>query len=381
MGDIVVQLDVFDEQRECDEAQSLQGPNNGINLSSHLDVFYEILRQVADTPQEIPFLSILQHLLRIDPKEPISDIIWDTAEKLVHRATLLENHEDSKRLLRSPSVQKVSCPHCRSDATSPSRKQSVVPVTATTPPKPPPPPPSAPAPPPPPPPMAMNGCGPPAPPAPPAPSSLRVGGTSPNSRPKTPETVSDSAILLPQQDTPMPKTKMKTINWNKIPPNKVIGKKNIWAIVANNHQHSPMSDIDWNEIEGLFCLQSTSTQGSPKLGGRGESNNNPGGGLVSGTDTVDRKQTKKENQEIILLDGKRSLNVNIFLKQFRSSNDDIIQLIKDGAHDDIGAEKLRGLLKILPEVDELDMLKTFDGDKARLGNAERFLLQLLEVPK
>ncbi|KAL5291519.1 FHDC1 family protein [Megaselia abdita] len=380
VGDIVVQLDVFDEQRECDEAQSLQGPNNGINLSSHLDVFYEILRQVADTPQEIPFLSILQHLLRIDPKEPISDIIWDTAEKLVHRATLLENHEDSKRLLRSPSVQKVSCPHCRSDATSPSRKQSVVvPVTTATPPKPPPPPPSVPAPPPPPPPMAMKGCGPPAPPAPPAPSSLRVGGSSPNSRPKTPETVSDSAILLPQQDTPMPKTKMKTINWNKIPPNKVIGKKNIWAIVANNHQHSPMSDIDWNEMEGLFCLQSTSTQGSPKLGGRGESNN-PGGGLISGTDTVDRKQAKKENQEITLLDGKRSLNVNIFLKQFRSSNDDIIQLIKDGAHDDIGAEKLRGLLKILPEVDELDMLKTFDGDKARLGNAERFLLQLLEVP-
>lgn len=40
-----VQLDVFDEQRECDEAQSLQGPD-GINLNSHLDVFYTILGQV-----------------------------------------------------------------------------------------------------------------------------------------------------------------------------------------------------------------------------------------------------------------------------------------------------------------------------------------------
>uniref|UniRef100_W8B9K4 Inverted formin-2 n=1 Tax=Ceratitis capitata TaxID=7213 RepID=W8B9K4_CERCA len=123
VGDIIVQLDVFDEQRECDEAQSLQGPN-GINLNSHLDVFYAILRQVADTPQEVPFLSILQHLLRIDPKEAISDVIWDTTEKLVHRATLLESHEDSVRLLRSPSVQKFSCPHCRGDATSPSRKNA-----------------------------------------------------------------------------------------------------------------------------------------------------------------------------------------------------------------------------------------------------------------
>lgn len=161
-----VQLDVFDEQRECDEAQSLQGPN-GINLNSHLDVFYTILGQVriilqcnifiknqtgfsidflslpfigwnilfcqvADTPQEIPFLSILQHLLRIDPKEAISDIIWDCAETLVHRATLLENREDSTRLLRTPSVQKFTCSHCRTDISSPNRKQSIpAPLTPT----------------------------------------------------------------------------------------------------------------------------------------------------------------------------------------------------------------------------------------------------------
>lgn len=56
-------------------------------------------------------------------------------------------------------------------------------------------------------------------------------------------------------------------------------------------------------------------------------------------------------------------------------------MIKDGDHDDIGAEKLRGLLKILPEIDELDMLKVFDGDRHRLGNAEKFLIQLSQVPK
>lgn len=125
-----MQLDVFEEQRESDEAH---GPG-GINLNSHLDVFYAILKQVtiqeisehifyflyqntvvltakwlhvqvADTPQEIPFLSVLQHLLRIDPKEPVSDIVWDTAETLVHRATLLESREDAAKLLRAPSVQ------------------------------------------------------------------------------------------------------------------------------------------------------------------------------------------------------------------------------------------------------------------------------------
>jgi hypothetical protein len=84
------------------------------------------------------------------------------------------------------------------------------------------------------------------------------------------------------------------------------------------------------------------------------------------------------------VDGKRSLNINIFLKQFRryfiplipliemmkfleenkkllvhfqfyllsffSSNDDIINMIMEGEHDDFGAEKLKGLMKILPEM-------------------------------
>ena len=75
--DLRVQLDVFEEQRESDQAQTA-GPHD-VDLSSHLDVFYTVYNRVQDTPQEIPFLSILQHLLRIDPKEAVSDIIWDTA--------------------------------------------------------------------------------------------------------------------------------------------------------------------------------------------------------------------------------------------------------------------------------------------------------------
>uniref|UniRef100_A0A1I8NG97 FH2 domain-containing protein n=1 Tax=Musca domestica TaxID=7370 RepID=A0A1I8NG97_MUSDO len=394
VGDIIVQLDVFDEQRECDEAQSLQGPN-GINLNSHLDVFYAILRQVADTPQEVPFLSILQHLLRIDPKERVSDVVWDTTEKLVHRATLLESHEDSVRLLRTTTAQKFTCPNCRSDAVSPTRKPN---ATTIAPPPPPPPAPAPPppppgcgkvggsvaggAPPPPPPPMTMCN-GPPAPPpipgAPPAPppvGNLLSAKTTMPARSLTPEPRLND-VLLPQQDTPAPKAKMKTLNWGKIPPHKVIGKQNLWTIVAHNHQDTTMEDIDWNEMEGLFCLQSTSAQGSPKLGRADGS----AGASSSGYDTLDRK-SKKESTEINLLDGKRTLNVNIFLKQFKgyNSNEDIVQLIQDGNHEVIGAEKLRGLLKILPEVDEIDLLKSFNGDRQRLGRAEKFLLLLMEVP-
>ncbi|XP_014467206.1 PREDICTED: uncharacterized protein LOC106740555 [Dinoponera quadriceps] len=374
--DVRVQLDVFDDQRETDEELTNHGPP-GIDLSSHVDVFYAILGQVADTPQEIPFLSVLQHLLRLDPKDAASDLAWDTAETLVHRATLLESREDATKLLRSPSLQTNLCCHCRgADQTCGTSRKASLPASNPTPPlPPPPPPPAAPTPPtppnigfvlppPPPPPLFANIVTADAAMEPPMPPPLRV---PPVARAPTPEPPSNHARLLPQQEIPTPKTKMKTINWNKIPNHKVIGKRNIWSLVANEHQNSPMADLDWAEMEGLFCQQAppmvppTTCASSYGIG-------------------VDTERRRREPTEIALLDGKRSLNVNIFLKQFRSSNEDIIQLIKDGGHDDIGVEKLRGLLKILPEVDELEMLKSFDGDKSKLGNAEKFFLQLIQVP-
>ncbi|CAL1261437.1 unnamed protein product [Larinioides sclopetarius] len=438
-SELFVQLDIFDEHRLSDECQST-GPN-GVDLNSHQDVFYAILRQVAETPQEVPFLSILQHLLRVDTALPISDIIWDTAEKLVHRATLCETKEDSEKLLRAPSFHHslnkllrglqesggrclcschnngdISCsttdgrtrkrtplqlsfggsfegsktpgilsPTNSSMAFSPellatlSRAISPPPKLTTTsaPPTsggiPPPPPPAAPPPPPPPP----GGGGPPPPPPPPPPPVLG-GPPPPPPPPGLPRAVSAKTLTpaaevpevkLPQQATPKPKNKMKSLNWTKIPSNKVVGRTNLWSLIAKAHDGSP-NNLDFETMEGLFCQQSMlNGQQSPRLGTRNDKN---------GRDSLDRK--KRESSEINLLDGKRSLNVNIFLKQFRSSNDEIIDILKRGAHEEIGAEKLRGLLKILPESDEIELLRNYSGDRPKLGNAEKFLLQLIELP-
>lgn len=249
--------------------------------------------QVADTPQEYPFLNILQHLLRIDNALPISDIIWDTAEKLVHRATLCETKEDSEKLLRTPSYHhslnkllrglqesegrcQCSC-HSNAEVCNEVRNRKRTPlqlfatnegtrtpgilspansslafnpellaslsraisppprvtstsasgcanpqttaaestVTSRVPLPPPPPPPPIPPgggisqPPPPPPPPGQ----PPPPPPPP-------GGLILSVKP-TPSNTTVEATKLPQQFTPKPKNKMKTLNWTKIPSNKV----------------------------------------------------------------------------------------------------------------------------------------------------------------
>merc|ERR1719216_329760 len=403
--DLRVQLDVFEEQKESDEGQT-NGPHD-VDLSSHLDVFYTVYNRVQDTPQEIPFLSILQHLLRIDPKEPVSDIIWDTAETLVHRATLMESKADSERLLRAPSQHKSlhrlksmdgglraeyrkhsfetqqPCPNCQGQPATPAAPAAPAapappppPAPAPPPPPPPslgmppPPPPPAPGPPPPPapPPPGLGGPPPPPPPAPPgAPRPPGPPGPPPppGAGPAPPKPQAD--IKLPQLETPKPKNKMKTLAWNKLPVNKIFGKNNIWTKVAKTFEKDKQSIIDFHDMEQHFCLVAPKPPEMTEKKGDNNNNNN-------------NSKTKKENSEIVnLLDGKRSLNINIFLRQFRSSNEGIIDMVVSGDFSDFEPEKLKGLMKILPEQDEIEMLRSWEGDTKKLGNAENFILHLISV--
>ena len=232
-----------------------------MDLSSHLDVFHAILRQVVDTPQEIPFLSILQHLLRIDPKEAVSDVVWDTAETLVHRATLMDSKEESARLLRSPSHAKsltkliktytgaetarcfCNCHRDEGVGSSKSRKQSLnlalsplsgnptgilSPGAAPPPPPPPLPPPPGGAAGPPPPPPPPGGLPPPPPPPPsfssggPPPPPMMMMANGPPAPPAQPTMDPElKKLRMPQLEIPRPKAKMRTLNWVKLPDNKV----------------------------------------------------------------------------------------------------------------------------------------------------------------
>ena len=56
---------------------------------------------------------------------------------------------------------------------------------------------------------------------------------------------------------------------------------------------------------------------------------------------------------------KRSMNVNIFLKQFKLPNADIVALVKEVKAEEINAERLKGLLKIMPERDEVSVRQFF----------------------
>lgn len=373
---ILVQLDVFDEQKSNDEDQ-LPGVK-GVDLNNPLDVFHAIFKQISDTPQEICFLTTLQHMLKIDPSDENSNLIWQTVETLISRATLIENKDDSQKLLMSSIRKKekttdgkcnCACHEDRTRVMSPRRStESSHPVSGDSANKTqvPPPPPLAP--------MGAGGAIPPPPPPPgigrpPPPPPLMTPGApppppAPGAPPPPPGLAKPLQIQkLPQQNIPKPSTKLRTLQWQKISANKVLsGKPNIWN-TAGKLFNGYVSKMDFGTIDELFSVNPNSDSSSEK---------------VIGTNSSEKK--RKESTEINLLEGKRSLHINIFLRQFKISSDEIVQLLREGASDKIGAEKLRNLLKILPYEDEVDKLKSFDGDKTKLGIAEKFLISLLTIP-
>jgi hypothetical protein len=60
--------------------------------------------------------------------------------------------------------------------------------------------------------------------------------------------------------------------------------------------------------------------------------------------------------ELNLLDSKRSLAVNIFLRQIKGPGDTVVKAVQETCSRELGAEKLRGLQRLLPEQHEVKLL-------------------------
>lgn len=148
-----------------------------------------------------------------------------------------------------------------------------------------------------------------------------------------------------------PTLRMKKLNWQKL--RTVTDGPSMWASVQKD---PPSREPDYSSIEQLFCLPVT----EPK-------------------DKGAAAPVKKEPKEISFIDPKKNLNLNIFLKQFKCSNEDFVAMIQTGDRTKFDVEVLKQLLKLLPEKHEIENLKSFQGEKDKLANVDRFYTSLLTV--
>ncbi|KAL4002702.1 hypothetical protein ACH3XW_4540 [Acanthocheilonema viteae] len=208
-----------------------------------------------------------------------------------------------------------------------------------------------PPPPPPPPPLSSDiSSGPP----PPPPLQLNAKGFRPKKKLDIPKALKPKAM-------PKAGSQMKQIQWTKIPVEKVIGDgiqniHNVWmssARLSENELH-----LNFDELESMFSCAVTRPS--------------------TDTSNVERRTTRK-NAVITLLSHKRSFNVSIFLKQFKEGTSQIIENVRDGNGDFFGLERLNNLRAILPDSEEIEILRGFSGDQSQLGIAEQFFLSLLNM--
>lgn len=398
-----VQCDVFEEELAADkEALDELREQSRVNIQSSKALFNAIDKKVGHTPLAYSLLSILYSLFQIDPNHSNSEATWTLIEKLTQQAISLDSTEphlkrelsiktlrredkevqtddDLPRMrtkltrsskLATEAIQAVSSPNAPATANLPANgysgsianvQMAAGPIVAPPPPPPPPPPGGIP----PPPPTLPGGIPAPPPPpggipAPPPPPGGPPGGVPPPP-PMPGGPPCPAAVLSPPPPaiaTPDPHCKMKMFNWNKLPPS-AFNKTSVWAEVLN------MDDkvkVEYSKLEDWF-----SQKQAPAVSLKPENEKSP---LV-------RKHST--SQEISLLDAKKSMNVNIFLKQFRKPPEVIIELIKEGDPRSFGVEKLKSLFKLLPSQDEIDTFTQFEGDKERLGDAEKFFLQLMQL--
>ncbi|XP_076340531.1 inverted formin-2-like isoform X2 [Tachypleus tridentatus] len=214
-----------------------------------------------------------------------------------------------------------------------------------------------PPPPPPPPPLPSSGTSslpaPPPPPPLPGMSSLPPPPPPPGILPRVLPSFSKQNVppyLLPgsSHTFPKPKHKMKTLNWSKIPNGLISHGSSLWSELQ---QDNTGVKLNFEQMEELFCQKAKQ---------------------------ANEVKSKKESSEVNLLDGKRSLNINIFLRQFKSGQE-VVDFVKNCQSSEIGAERLRTFKKILPENEEIMTVKAYTGDREKLGSAEQFFLQLSEV--
>ncbi|XP_057199363.1 inverted formin-2 isoform X3 [Triplophysa rosa] len=199
--------------------------------------------------------------------------------------------------------------------------------------------------PPPPPPLpGMGSGGPPPPPPPPGMGNVIVA--------RSVQPVGQ-CYSMPVRTCAYPTQRMKKLNWQKLNSRAVTDGSSMWASVPGDSPLEP----NYSSIEQLFCLP-----------------------VAEPKDKGPVSPARKEPKEISFIDPKKNLNLNIFLKQFKCSNEDFVTMVQKGDCSKFDVESLKQLLKLLPEKHEIDNLKSFQGDPDKLANVDRFYLSLLALP-
>ncbi|XP_072989765.1 formin-like protein 5 [Typha latifolia] len=150
------------------------------------------------------------------------------------------------------------------------------------------------------------------------------------------------------------KVKLKSLHWVKI-ARAVQGT--LWAELQKSDDAESPSEFDVSELEKFFSA------------------------VVSDSKSERRQKSLGSNQEVHLIDLKRANNTQIMLNKVKMPTSDLMSaaLALDDSILDI--DQVENLIKFCPTKEEMELLKRYTGEVAKLGKCEKFFLELMKVPR
>ncbi|CAN0381512.1 unnamed protein product [Ascophyllum nodosum] len=158
------------------------------------------------------------------------------------------------------------------------------------------------------------------------------------------------------------KDKRRKLHWKIIPQARLQkAQESIWAPV----EESSDIQIDQEEFEELWVEKAEVVAAKKKA------------------EEAKKKDAKKKEgtKEISLLDVKRAMNTSIAIARIRMTHAETRQAIMGMDETALPSNVVQLLQETMPTKEEEMMLLNFNGDKALLGGAEKFMLEMIKVPK
>ncbi|CAK4617136.1 hypothetical protein AeMF1_012017 [Aphanomyces euteiches] len=192
------------------------------------------------------------------------------------------------------------------------------------------------------------------------------GGSSASKTPERTDASSNKAPptppvfkLPPKKSTP-PNVKLRSLYWTQLPDAAMEGS--VWLQMDESKLGLDLAIL---EKEYVQDTKKPSTEGQTQQ----QSPLSP------------PESAKAKPKVVHLVDGKRQQNCSIALSRFRMTPKDIRQAIVLLDEKILTLERIQSLAAMVPTGDEMELVKTYEGDVALLGETEKFFLAISDVPR
>ncbi|CAI8611387.1 unnamed protein product [Vicia faba] len=151
--------------------------------------------------------------------------------------------------------------------------------------------------------------------------------------------------------------KLKPLHWMKL-SRAVQGS--LWDETQKSGEASKAPEIDMSELENLFSAAA------------------PSSGLAKKSNVQSSARPKSE--KVQLIEHRRACNCEIMLSKVKVPLHDLMSSVL-ALEESLDVDQVENLIKFCPTKEEMEIIKSYNGEKEKLGRCEQFFMELMKIPR